>query len=104
MKHARDDYNRIQDPAVKDESLLGKGCTPIADEEPVFLVRAKDKFAPHVLLDYAARCDESALPEMAETCRQHAGAMFRWQEQHGFKLPDLPVPPTPVHAKPKGGR
>lgn len=43
MKHARDDYNRIQDPA---------GLIP--DDEPVFLLRAQDKHAAETLRWYAA--------------------------------------------------
>ena len=82
MKHSRADYNRIQDPEGK-----------IGTDEPVFLVRAQDRFAPHMVLDYAARLDESGLGAMAEGCRRHAGAMFEWQQQHGSKLPDLPEPP-----------
>jgi len=31
MKHAREDYNRIQDPAVHDPSLLAKGCSKSPD-------------------------------------------------------------------------
>lgn len=45
MIHARSDYNRIQDPAVDDPSLLSEGSTPIGVDEPVFLLRAKDQFA-----------------------------------------------------------
>ena len=90
MKHSRPDYDRIQDPEGK-----------IGADEPVFLVRAQDEFAPHTVLDYAARCEVRGLPEMAEQLRQHAGAMFRWQEQHGKKLPDVPAAPAKA---PKGGK
>jgi hypothetical protein len=41
MKHARPDYNRIQDPA---------GLIP--DDEPVFLFRAQDKHFDRVLRFY----------------------------------------------------
>lgn len=42
MKHAREDYNRIQDPA---------GLIP--EDEPVVLFRAQDKYAGVALLAYA---------------------------------------------------
>jgi len=42
MKHARPDYDRIQDPA---------GLIP--DDEPVFLLRAQDKHAAKALRWYA---------------------------------------------------
>lgn len=52
MKHNREDYNRIQDP----EGL-------IASDEPVFLVRSKDKLCPTTTrvwaLLYAMIHDES---------------------------------------------
>lgn len=41
MKHARDDYNRIQDPAGK-----------IPEDEPVFLLRGQDKHFISTLLHY----------------------------------------------------
>lgn len=37
MIHARPDYNRFQDPAIDDPSLLGEGSTPIRVDEPVML-------------------------------------------------------------------
>ena len=44
MIHAREDYQRIQDPEGK-----------IGEDEPVFMVRAKDKLTPSVMrhLGYA---------------------------------------------------
>jgi len=42
MIHARTDYDRIQDPEGK-----------IAEDEPVFLLRAKDKFAPSTIRFWA---------------------------------------------------
>jgi hypothetical protein len=53
MLHARPDYNRIQDPALNDPSLLSPGSTPIAAEEPVFLLRAQDVTAAAVLRFWA---------------------------------------------------
>ena len=40
MIHARVDYNRIQDPALENPSLLAGNSKPIASDEPVFLLRA----------------------------------------------------------------
>ena len=42
MKHAREDYNRIQDP----DNL-------IPEDEAVFLLRAQDTLMPSILMDYA---------------------------------------------------
>ena len=45
MKHAREDYNRIQDPS---------GLIPEA--EPVFLLRGQDELAAPTLRYYADLC------------------------------------------------
>jgi hypothetical protein len=80
MIHARDDYNRIQDPAGK-----------IPAEEPVFLLRAQDKFAPDVVAYWASLAlREGTCPEMAQMAMQHSRKMKDWQAVHGRKSPDLP--------------
>lgn len=79
MKHAREDYNRIQDPAGK-----------IAEDEPVFLLRAKDMFAPDVVRYWATvQRDAGGDPKLIELALAHANAMDRWQVENGSKLPDL---------------
>lgn len=52
MKHARSDYSRFQDPAIIFPQLLGEGATPIGQEEPVFLLRAKDTLFIAMLQEY----------------------------------------------------
>jgi len=44
MKHAREDYNRIQDPDEK-----------IPDNEPVFLLRGQDVLAPNLLREVVVK-------------------------------------------------
>jgi hypothetical protein len=90
MIHARDDYNRFQDPALDDPSLLGEGCSPIGKNEPVFLFRAKDHLAPRVLEDYANQLRAAGLEDMALTVDRHVKRMQDWQKDHGSKLPDMP--------------
>lgn len=95
MKHARDDYNRIQDPALSDPSLLAPGATPIGEDEPVILFRAKDKYMRQVLIhyrrlietagDYDAERDEPMIDALCE----HRDLVTNWQEEHGCKNPDL---------------
>lgn len=77
MKHARDDYNRIQDPA---------GLIP--DDEPVFLLRAQDKLACEAVSYYAELCEAEQAPDVAAKARAHANAMQAWPKK---KLPDLPT-------------
>lgn len=76
MIHARDDYNRIQDPAGK-----------IPADEPVFLLRAQDKLACEAVAYYASLCEQAQAPEMASKARAHADRMAAWPTK---KVPDLP--------------
>jgi hypothetical protein len=81
MKHAREDYNRIQDPENK-----------IGEDEPVFLLRAQDLTAPNTLEYWAdanqLRGGDQTLIGMA---RRQANAMREWQNQpqNKRKLADL---------------
>jgi hypothetical protein len=69
MKHARKDYNRIQDPA-----------NLIPADEPVFLLRAQDRTAAKVVRFWAwynsldADSDKNAI-KLAES---HADLMDKW--------------------------
>lgn len=78
MKFTRDDYNeRIIDKAGK-----------IPDDEPVFLLRAQDKYAPSTLRYYAKLLEENGNLEMAEELRAHARQMIVWQKSVKVKKPD----------------
>lgn len=75
MIHARDDYNRIQDPAGK-----------IPSDEPVFLLRAQDELACLAVAYYASLCEKAQAPETAAKARAHATRMAEWPKK---KTPDL---------------
>lgn len=77
MKHARDDYNRIQDPA---------GLIP--EDEPVFLLRAQDKLACEAVAYYAELCKLAQAKEVAAKAEAHARLMAAWPKK---KIPDLPL-------------
>ena len=80
MKHAREDYNRIQDPEGK-----------IPEDEPVFLIRGQDIAAVSAVRAWAAYAEAlGAKPDIVRAARKHAELMAEWQTQHGRKLPDLP--------------
>lgn len=92
MIHARSDYNRIQDPALNDPSLLSPGSRPIAADEPVFLVRASDANFEETVLAWAEaqdRIDDSA--DMSETARKHVLLAKNWQHVNGVKTADAPI-------------
>lgn len=80
MLHARTDYQNIQSSE-----------TTIAEDEPVFLLRAKDMLAPATLEFWAGKLDEAGGdPETSEHVRQWAALMRTWQEANVSKIPDAP--------------
>lgn len=88
MKHARADYDRIQDPA---------GLIP--EDEPVFLLRGQDRAAPSTLrhwADFALALGADG--EMTGLAYDHADVMEKWQAAHGGRVPDLPSLLDLVHA------
>jgi hypothetical protein len=79
MKHARPDYQRIQDPEHK-----------IPEAEPVFLLRGQDGSAPHAIRVWAADAKaRGARGDIIKAALDQADAMLRWQREHGAKVPDL---------------
>lgn len=78
MKHARKDYNRIQDP-------LGK----IPADEPVFLLRAQDKHAAAAVAFYVGllMADPNVDQDIIEKALSHVQLMYGW---HTKKSPDVP--------------
>jgi len=78
MIHAREDYNRIQDPAGK-----------IGEDEPVFLLRAKDKCAPDAVRKWAELCKETGNKHMAQIAYDWANRMEIWAGSNGAKNPDM---------------
>jgi len=76
MKHAREDYNRIQDPA---------GLIPA--DEPVFLLRGQDKHAAATVRAWAnAAAGAGGDPQMILLALEHADLMDAWPAK---KRPDL---------------
>lgn len=76
MKHARADYDRIQDPA---------GLIPA--DEPVFLLRGQDECAAAIVEAYADLAEKrGASPELVKACRDQVARMVAWPKH---KTPDL---------------
>lgn len=79
MKHARDDYSRIQDPA---------GLIP--EDEPVFLIRAKDPVSGDAVRAWADLHDANGGPaDISALARMQADAMDRWAPKQAHA--DLPA-------------
>ncbi len=68
MRHARKDYNRIQDPENK-----------IPDDEPVFLLRGQDPLAADTVRGYAQYCEDAGLEHMAQVCNDWADRMDEYR-------------------------
>jgi len=80
MKHARVDYDRIQDPEGK-----------IPANEPVFLLRGQDKAAPKTVVFWAILAAMlGADGDITRAAFAQAEAMEQWQELHPAKIPDIP--------------
>lgn len=78
MRHAREDYSRIQDPEGK-----------IPENEPVMLFRAQDELFQEVCVFYAAKLLEkygARKAKMANVVLQHAILAKYWPQK---KEPDL---------------
>lgn len=81
MKHARKDYERIQDPT---------GLIPV--DEPVFLIRAKDEVGPLTVDKWADYAEQAGASHGIVThAREHAQLMRKWQREHGCQIPDMPA-------------
>lgn len=81
MKHAREDYNDITTNGT---------LRRIPADEPVFLLRAQDKFAAETVRFWAQQVFAAGgNPEMVGIARAHADRMDLWPVK---KMPDLPTP------------
>lgn len=81
MKHARPDYNRIQDPA---------GLIPA--DEPVMLFRAQDKHFDRVLRFYRdiVSMDRNCDPNIIEAIERHLVLADAWPVKKSPDMPPLP--------------
>lgn len=83
MRHLRSDYDSIQ-PA--------DGQTSFAEDEPVFVLRARDMVAPGIVALWADRVEAmGGDPVTSERVRAWADEMAEWGLAHGAKLPDTPA-------------
>lgn len=92
MKHAREDYDRIQDPAEL-----------IPDDEPVFLIRGQDRFGPAAVRAWAMFAKLGGCrADIVRAAECQAEEMERWQCEEFGKLPDMPEP-KPVEQREAAG-
>ena len=84
MIHAREDYNRIQDPTGK-----------IPADEPVFLLRAQDRYFIKTVQYYASllEADKEVDRKIVQQIWQFLRVkVFNWRRVNALKIksPDLP--------------
>jgi hypothetical protein len=81
MRHARSDYDPIQDP---------RGLIP--EDEPVFLLRGQDMTAPTVMWYWAQVAQhQGADSKIVLRVLDWAREVERYQQENGIaKVPDLP--------------
>ena len=78
MKHARTDYDRIQDPS---------GLIPA--DEPVFLIRGQDVSGGDAVRAWAALAyAQGASDDICTIAREHAAKMDAWPKK---KVADFPA-------------
>lgn len=81
MRHARPDYDRIQDPAGE-----------IPESEPVFLIRGQDLAGPETLRAYAVNAHRAgASNDLIAATLDQARRMEEWQRVNARKTPDMPA-------------
>lgn len=67
-----------------DSCLLKAG-----DDEPIFVLRAQDRLAPHVVRHWAKLAEASGTPSAkVEEARALAELMTDWAMEHASKTPD----------------
>lgn len=80
MLHAREDYNRIQDPA---------GLIP--DNEPVFLIRGQDKAAEAAIAAWIKEARfNGASEDILKMANDQIARIRKWQAMAMNKVPDVP--------------
>lgn len=87
MRHTRPDYQPIQYLDV--EGIPN----PIEDDEPVVVIRAKQRNAPEICENIASDAERDGCLDVAASMRETADLMREWQRANPDKVkkPDLPV-------------
>lgn len=69
--------------------LPDNSFSDIAEDEPVFLFRAKDALVPTVLQQYAHLCRSVGSPQHhLDLIEAALGTIIKWQGEHRAKVPD----------------
>ncbi len=92
MKHCRSDWDGIQD-AYQDPRIISPSSS-IEEDEPVFVLRAKDPAAGATVFYWAAVVEEQGgSPELVARVRKWSTEMAEWRQKNH---PDKLVADTPL--------
>lgn len=70
---------------TQDRGCLGRA----ADDEPLFILRAQDRFMPELVEEWARRVEiAGGPPGKVADARRLAAQATTWQVAHGCKVPD----------------
>ena len=84
LKHARSDYDKIQEITTNDTTRK------IPVDEPVFLIRGQDVVGAATVREWARLAEAAGSdPVIVQVARDHADKMDAWPKK---KVADLPVP------------
>lgn len=91
MRHLRRDWDGIQDTHQRDNSL--RESSTIEEDEPVFLLRAKDPAAAAIVMDWANLVElQGGDPELVKRVRLWSIEMTKWRQENypAPKVADVP--------------
>jgi hypothetical protein len=75
--------------ATKAEELKDGCLSKVAEDEPVFVLRARDKLAPLAVMDWIARAEMMGVSrEKIDGAIDLLHKMWVWRAANGSKLPD----------------
>jgi hypothetical protein len=82
---------RFQEPALENPELLSVGSTPIAEDEPVMLFRARDVLFIDVLKYYAELLEScGSATHMIKAVHDQIELALKWREVNPSYFPDIP--------------
>lgn len=81
--------SRASKVIAKYDEYLSLRTTPIGEEEPVFLLRGKDRFIVATVGAYANSCRSYGLPH-SEGVRNFVEHVRQWQQENSRQIPTVP--------------
>ena len=72
-----------------DTKLTSTCLAKAAEDEPIFVLRGRDRLTPYIVRQWAEGARLAGTPmEKVKDAQQLADDIERWQVEHGSKIPD----------------